>query len=97
MIYFFISVSYYEKVAYKKALYTASIKHRKGTNMNKKIVSGYIFAILSAVIYGCMPLMAKYIYMDGDTTTTLVYLRNFLALPILAVLAIMQKKTLKTH
>ena len=95
MIYFFSSLCYYAKVAYRNAFFTASVKHRKGTNMNKKIVSGYIFAILSAVIYGCMPLMAKYIYMDGVTPTTLVFLRNFLALPILAVLALMQKKTLK--
>ena len=29
------------------------------------------FALLSAVIYGCMPLMAKYIYADGVTPLTL--------------------------
>ena len=64
--------------------------------MNSKILKGYLFAILSAVIYGCMPLMAKYIYADGVTPMTLVLLRNFLALPVLGVLAFFEQKTLKT-
>ncbi len=61
----------------------------------KKMVKGYIFAILSAVIYGCMPLMAKYIYADGVNAATLVLLRNLLALPSLAILAYVQRKNLK--
>lgn len=60
-----------------------------------KLFKGYIFAIFSAVIYGLMPLMAKYIYADGVNAMTLVFLRNFLALPVLAVLAFYQQKTLK--
>ena len=60
-----------------------------------KLLKGYIFAILSAVIYGLMPLMAKYIYADGVNAMTLVFLRNFLALPVLAVLAFCQQRTLK--
>ena len=63
--------------------------------MNAKTVRGYIFAILSAVIFGCMPLMARYIYADGVSPSTLVFLRNFLALPSLAVLAYLQRKSLK--
>lgn len=63
--------------------------------MNVKTVRGYIFAILSAVIFGCMPLMARYIYADGVSPSTLVFLRNFLALPSLAVLAYLQRKSLK--
>ncbi len=63
--------------------------------MNNKIIKGYIFAILSAVIYGLMPLMAKYIYADGVNALTLVFLRNFLALPSLAVLAFIKHRTLK--
>lgn len=59
------------------------------------MVKGYLFAILSAVIYGCMPLMAKYIYADGVNPLTLVFLRNVLSLPSLALLAYLQKKTLK--
>lgn len=63
--------------------------------MSAKIMKGYIFAILSAVIYGCMPLMANYIYADGVNPMTLVFLRNFLALPVLAILAFLENKTLK--
>ena len=63
--------------------------------MNAKTVRGYIFAVLSAVIFGCMPLMARYIYADGVSPSTLVFLRNFLALPSLAVLAYLQRKSLK--
>ena len=61
---------------------------------NAKRLTGYICAILSAVIYGCMPLMAKYIYAEGVTPMTLVLLRNALALPSLALLAYLQKKPL---
>ena len=60
-----------------------------------KILKGYIFAILSAVIYGLMPLMESYIHADGVNPMTLVLLRNLLALPALAVLAFCQQKTLK--
>lgn len=61
----------------------------------KQRLAGYVCAILSAVIYGCMPIMAKYIYAEGVTPMTLVLLRNALALPSLALLSIIQKKTLK--
>lgn len=63
--------------------------------MNNKILKGYIFAILSAVIYGCMPLMAKYIYDDGVNPLTLVFLRNCFSIPSLAILAYMKKGSLK--
>lgn len=63
--------------------------------MDRKMIKGYIFSILSAVIYGCMPLMAKFIYADGVNSISLVFLRNFLALPVLAALALTQQKTLK--
>ena len=55
---------------------------------------GYLYAVLSAVIYGCMPLMAKNVYADGVNPMTLVFLRNVLSLPILAVLAYRQYRTL---
>ncbi len=58
-------------------------------------IKGYLMVIISAVIYGCMPLMSKYIYADGVNPATLVFLRNFLALPSLAILGYMQNKTLK--
>ena len=54
-----------------------------------------MFAIISAVIYGCMPLMAKRIYNLGVNPMTLVLLRNLLAVPILAVLAHTSGQSLK--
>lgn len=63
--------------------------------MKENQAKGYIFVLISAVIYGCMPLMAKYIYADGVNPLTLVFLRNFLALPSLAILALIKDKTLK--
>jgi len=62
--------------------------------MNAKIYKGYIYAILSAVIFGCVPLMAKHIYAGGVSPLTLVFLRNLLALPSLALFAYMQSRTL---
>ena len=41
--------------------------------MQKKYVLGYVYAVLSAVIYGCMPLMAKLIYADGVNSLTLSF------------------------
>ena len=61
---------------------------------NQKQLTGYICAILSAVIYGCMPIMAKYVYAEGVNALTLAFLRNALALPSLALFALAQQKTL---
>lgn len=58
-------------------------------------MKGYLFAIISALIYGCMPLMAKGVYAQGVNPMTLVLLRNLLALPVLALLALYENKTLK--
>ncbi len=63
--------------------------------MRKNMLIGYMYAILSAVIYGCMPLMAKLIYADGVNPMTLCLLRNVLALPILAVLSYKTQKTIR--
>lgn len=63
--------------------------------MENKLLKGYLFAICSAVIYGLMPLMAKHIYAEGINALTLVFLRNFLALPSLGILAFWKHKTLK--
>ena len=63
--------------------------------MTKNTLKGYSFAVLSAVIYGTMPLMAKHIYADGVTPLTLVFLRNLLSLIPLAVLAYKEQGTLK--
>ena len=63
--------------------------------MRYKPLKGYLYAVLSAVIYGSMPLMAKYIYADGVNPFTLVFLRNLFSLIPLALLSYREKKTLK--
>lgn len=63
--------------------------------MHTKSTKGYLFAVLSAVIYGCMPLMSKFIYADGVDPFTLVFLRNFFSLIPLGTLAYIEQKTLK--
>jgi len=50
-------------------------------------LKGRLFIILSAVIYGCMPLGASALYTEGVTPMSLVLLRNCLSLPLLALLA----------
>ena len=61
----------------------------------RKLLKGYIFVILSAVLYGLMPLITTHIKADGANSYTLVFLRNALSLPALAALALAQQKTLK--
>lgn len=60
-----------------------------------KLLKGYIFVILSAVLYGLMPLMTTHIKADGANSYSLVFLRNALSLPALAALALGQQRTLK--
>lgn len=64
--------------------------------MNRKqIFQGYFLVVISAVIFGCMPLMVKHIYADGVNSLSVVFLRNFLSLPVVALLARWQKGSLK--
>ncbi len=63
--------------------------------MNSLKIKGYIFVILSAIIFGCMPLMAIHIYADGVNSLSLVFLRNLLSMPMLAIMALATKRTLK--
>lgn len=63
--------------------------------MRYRTLKGCIFAIISAIIYGSMPLMAKYIYADGVTPFTLVFLRNMFSLLPLGILAYREQRTLK--
>ena len=63
--------------------------------MSAKTLKGYICVITSAVIFGCMPLMAKLIYAEGVNPLSLVLLRNLLSLPVLALLAFLTQKSLK--
>ena len=65
-------------------------------NESKRLVfKGYFYVILSAIIFGTMPLMAKFIYDAGVNSLTLVLLRNFLALPVLALAGSLSGNSLK--
>lgn len=59
------------------------------------ILKGYLFIIASAVLFGCMPLMAKYIYAEGVNPISLVVLRNVLSLPFLLLLGLINKESFK--
>ena len=63
--------------------------------LQQKMVRGYIFVILSAVIFGCNGLMVQFIYTEGVNSLSLVLLRNLLSLPVLGVLALRQHNTLR--
>ena len=48
-----------------------------------RIIKGYLFVILSAILFGCLPLGANIAYNNGLNSFSLVFYRNLLALPIL--------------
>lgn len=52
----------------------------------KDIVKGYCYVILSAVIFGCSPLAAKFVYSEGLNPFMLTFFRNALALPVFLVI-----------
>lgn len=60
-----------------------------------QMLKGYFYSVLSAVIYGSMPLMATHIYADGVNSVSLVLFRSLFALPLMALLGFKQAKTLK--
>lgn len=62
--------------------------------MKKKSI-GYIMVIVSAFLFGCMPLITQFIYEQNINRETTVLLRNMLALPVLGIMALVQNKTLK--
>ena len=64
---------------------------------NKNILKGFIYVIVSAVIFGSMPLMATSIYADGMNSVSLVFWRNFLSLPLLFLLAKREKASMKIN
>ncbi len=64
---------------------------------HKQLIKGYIFVILSAIIFGLMPLMAKFIYAEGVNAISLVFLRNIISVPMLAILAFCTEGTLKIN
>ncbi len=63
--------------------------------MKKHILRGYLSAIVSACLYGCMPLLTKFIYADGVNVFTVVLMRNLLAAPMLGILAKCRGQDLK--
>lgn len=64
-------------------------------NQKNNLIKGYLFVIASAVIFGCMPLIAKGMYAEGVTSTSVVLFRNLLSLPMLGFLGWRQSGDLK--
>ena len=60
-----------------------------------RMFKGYLFTILSAVIYGLIPVAAKIAYTNGMNSISLIFFRNFLAVPILFTLTKMNKESAK--
>ena len=60
------------------------------------ILNGYFFVIGSAILFGCMPLMAKHIYSEGVNPISLVVLRNILSLPFLFAFGLINKESFKS-
>lgn len=48
-----------------------------------RIIKGYFYVILSAILFGCLPLAANIAYDNGLNALNLVFYRNLLAIPIL--------------
>lgn len=46
-----------------------------------KELKGSVYAVISAIIFGCMPIVAKYLYAEGCNPVSLVVYRYSLALP----------------
>lgn len=44
---------------------------------------GFLAVIVSGIIFGCMPLLAKNIYANGGNSISLVFWRSFISLPLL--------------
>lgn len=62
---------------------------------SNKLIKGYLLVILSAFLFGCMPLITRFIYADGINRESAVLMRNLLALPVLAALSWVQNKSFK--
>lgn len=57
--------------------------------------AGYAMVLLSAFLFGCMPLITNYIYAEGINRESVVLMRNLFALPVLAVLTWRQSKSFR--
>lgn len=60
--------------------------------MKNERIKGYIFVILSAVLYGMYPIASKFAYSGGATPTDLLLLKGTALLP-LALMGFLNKKT----
>jgi len=63
----------------------------------KKLFKGYVYVIISAVVFGFMPIVAKFIYKDGVTPASLAFLRNLLSLPFLLILMKRKKNSARIN
>lgn len=61
---------------------------------NQKLLKGYALVMLSALLFGCMPLITTYIYREGISRESVVLMRNMLALPVLGLLSWRQSKSM---
>ena len=64
--------------------------------MNRKnFFKGYICVALSAIIFGLIPLMAKFLYADGLDPKSLVLIRNIISVPCFLALTLFTEKSIK--
>lgn len=47
---------------------------------------GFLAVIISGIIFGCMPLLAKNIYASGGNAINLVFWRFFISVPVLYII-----------
>ena len=62
---------------------------------NRELIKGYILVILSAFLFGCVPLIARHIYAAGINRESAVLMRNLLSLPVLALFTWREHKSFK--
>lgn len=62
-----------------------------GRSYSMKELKGSVYAVISAIIFGCMPIVAKYLYAEGCNPVSLVVYRYSLALPVLLILALREQ------
>lgn len=60
-----------------------------------RFFKGYLFVISSAIIFGCMPLGAKFIYANGVNPISLAFYRNLLAIPVMYLIVKASGESLK--
>ena len=61
----------------------------------KNLIKGYICVVLSAVIFGLVPLMVKLIYAQGVDPKSLILLRNIISIPCFYFLTLCSGESIK--